>query len=86
MNGQFLSCREAAEQNPGLVTDVFGLFKVYLKHNRALFYECAHLESIITLAIALIGVDDERAAASHSNFMIELQKSLQDDLLGIEEG
>jgi hypothetical protein len=38
------------------------------------------------LAIALIGVDDERAAASHSNFMIELQKSLQDDLLGIEEG
>lgn len=59
---------------------------MYTKHNKTLFFQSSQLESIISLSIALIGVDDERAAESHSKFLIELFKCLQDDLLYLEEG
>ena len=60
--------------------------KQYCKHNKPLFFESTQLEQIIKFAMFSIGLDEDRSAKAHSDFVIELLKSLQDDILYLEEG
>lgn len=76
---RLITTREQANQQPFIISDLFGLCRKYLTNNKQLFFKSKCLEDIMALLMRTIGIGHTEAAENHQFFSDDLLAILRDD-------